>query len=356
MFIEKYHELLAADAIVIADSSNIETGRPSLTTSLRGLVDCDVEVRTLDQAVHSGGAGGVVPDALTTLARLLSTLHDDEGRVAIPGLVSRTAEPIFAEEWWRDVLGVAAGVDLIGEGSIESRLWMQPAISVLALDAPPVAEAINQLVPVARAKVSMRLAPVQNPQTALKALTDHLTDNAPWGANVSVTPGTTGEAFELDSTGPIYDAFREAFAASWGTESVEVGQGGSIPFVSAFSDQYPQAAILLTGVADHRSQAHAPDESLDLEELRKGALAEAIALRLLGGLNDQASHSISIDAHHYDQWHSIGHEGDNRGGRDLRQCHQAVPERVRGRHEPGSREPESALNLADLRTEPGCSM
>ena len=163
MFIEKYHELLAADAIVIADSSNIETGRPSLTTSLRGLVDCDVEVRTLDQAVHSGGAGGVVPDALTTLARLLSTLHDDEGRVAIPGLVSRTAEPIFAEEWWRDVLGVAAGVDLIGEGSIESRLWMQPAISVLALDAPPVAEAINQLVPVARAKVSMRLAPRSEP-------------------------------------------------------------------------------------------------------------------------------------------------------------------------------------------------
>ena len=159
---------------------------------------------------------------------------------------------------------------------------MQPAISVLALDAPPVAEAINQLVPVARAKVSMRLAPGQEPEAALKALTDHLTSSAPWGANVSVTPGATGEAFELDSTGPIYDAFRAAFAASWGTESVEVGQGGSIPFVSAFSDQYPQAAILLTGVADHRSQAHAPDESLDLDELRKGALAEAIALRLLG--------------------------------------------------------------------------
>ena len=282
MFIEKYHELLAADAIVIADSSNIETGRPSLTTSLRGLVDCDVEVRTLDHAVHSGGAGGVVPDALTALARLLSTLHDDEGRVAIPGLVSRTAEPMFAEQWWKDVLGVAAGVDLIGEGSIESRLWMQPAISVLALDAPPVAEAINQLVPVARAKVSMRLAPGQDPQAALKALTDHLINNAPWGANVSVTAGAIGEAFELDSTGPIYDAFREAFAASWGTESVDVGQGGSIPFVSALSDQYPQAAILLTGVADHRSQAHARDESLDLEELRKGALAEAIALRLLG--------------------------------------------------------------------------
>jgi hypothetical protein len=128
---------------VIADSGNIETGRPSLTTSLRGLVDCEVEVRTLGHAVHSGMAGGAVPDALTSLTRLLASLHDDDGRVAVPGLVRRDSDPLMPEEWWRDAIGVSDGVELLGEGSIESRLWMQPSISVLALDAPRVSEAIK---------------------------------------------------------------------------------------------------------------------------------------------------------------------------------------------------------------------
>jgi acetylornithine deacetylase/succinyl-diaminopimelate desuccinylase-like protein len=160
---------------------------------------------------------------------------------------------------------------------------MQPAISVLALDAPPVAEAINQLVPVARAKVSMRLAPGQDPAAAMDALVGHLESNAPWGAQVTVTRGAAGNAYELNTEGPAYEAFRAAFSAAWNAATTEIGVGGSIPFVSAFADRYPDAAILLTGVADHRSGAHAPDESLDLEELRKGALAEAIALRLLSG-------------------------------------------------------------------------
>jgi acetylornithine deacetylase/succinyl-diaminopimelate desuccinylase-like protein len=116
----------------------------------------------------------------------------------------------------------------------------------------------------------------------MEALVTHLESSAPWGAQVTVSNGAAGEPFELDTTGPAYEAFREAFSVAWGTDTIDIGVGGSIPFVSAFSSQYPDAAILLTGVADHRSNAHAPDESLDLEELRKGALAEAIALRLLG--------------------------------------------------------------------------
>ncbi len=280
-FIEEYRDLLAADVIVIADSGNLETGRPSLTTSLRGLVDCEVEVRTLKHAVHSGMGGGAIPDALTALARLLATLHDEAGNVAVAGLVHRDLAPRLPEEWYREVNGVVDGVDLIGEGSIEARLWTRPAISVLAIDAPPVSEAINQLVPVARAKVSMRLAPGQDPAAAMDAFVDHLESNAPWGAQVTVTRGAIGEAFQLESTGPAYEAFREAFTQAWGEETIDIGVGGSIPFVSAFSNQYPDAAIVLTGVGDHRSQPHAPDESLDLDELRKGVLAEAIALRLL---------------------------------------------------------------------------
>lgn len=281
-FIARYGDLLACDVIVIADLANVETGTPSLTVSLRGLVDCEVEVRTLEHAVHSGLAGGSVPDALTALSRLISTLHDDEGNVAVEGLRQGHSDQVMPAEFWRDSFGVRPGVDLIGNDTIESRIWAKPSISVLAIDAPPVAEAINQLVPVARAKISMRLPPGQDAEQAMDALVAHAEGNAPWGVEVTVTKGAVGEAFRLDTSGTAYDAFREAFAEAWGVETVEIGQGGSIPFVSAFSNQFPEAQILLTGVGDHMSHAHAPDESLDLDELRNGILAEAIALRLLG--------------------------------------------------------------------------
>lgn len=281
-FLETYEDLLAADVIVIADAGNWELGTPTFTTSLRGLVDCTVEVRTLEYAVHSGGFGGAIPDAITTLARLLATLHDQDGEVAVPGLVDEDATTLHLTE--ADLRAQAQpvdGLELIGSGSITSRLWTKPAISVLAIDAPPLSEAINQLVPVASAKVSLRVAPGDDPNRAMSALVTHLEENVAWGAEVTVTPGATGEAFALDTTGPIYDTFRSAFHAAWGTETVEMGVGGSIPFVADFASRYPEATILLTGVADPASRAHGPNESQDLNELGKGVLAEAIALRLL---------------------------------------------------------------------------
>jgi acetylornithine deacetylase/succinyl-diaminopimelate desuccinylase-like protein len=283
-FIEHYHELLAADVIVIADSGNWRTGMPSLTTSLRGLVDCVVEVRTLRHAVHSGEFGGAIPDALTCLARLIATLHDDAGVVAIPGLVTGDSEPLdLTEGKLIETAQAVDGIELIGSGTLTARLWRRPAISVLAVDAPPVTEAINQLVPAARAKISLRLAPGDDPKRAEQALIRHLEANAPWGAEVTVTPGSTGDAFDLHPSGPAYDAYRAACEAAWGTETIDIGVGGSIPFVAAFSEQYPDASILLTGVADHLSRAHGPNESVDLGDLEKATLAEAIAFRLLAG-------------------------------------------------------------------------
>lgn len=283
-FLAEYQELLAADVIVIADSENWRVGSPALTTSLRGLVDCVIEVRTLEAGVHSGQFGGAFPDALTVLCRTLATLHDADGNVAVPGLVAGEADPLdLTEAELRQQAGALPGTRLIGTGSVTARTWTMPAVSVLAIDAPPVARAINQLLPAARAKVSMRLAPGDDPKRALDALVAHLEANAPWGAQVTITPGAAGEPIALDATGPAYDAFREAFAAAWGTPTAEIGVGGSIPFVAEFQEAYPHAAILLTGVADPTSRAHGPDESLDLEEFRRGILAEAIALRLLAG-------------------------------------------------------------------------
>ena len=103
---------------MIADSGNWDIGEPALTTSLRGLVDCFVEVRTLDHGVHSGMWGGVVPDAVTTLVRLLATLHDDEGNVAVEGLHAGPAADVdYPLDRVRAESGVSDGVELIGSGS-----------------------------------------------------------------------------------------------------------------------------------------------------------------------------------------------------------------------------------------------
>ena len=281
-FLDRYRDLLAADVFVIADSGNWRVGDPALTTTLRGLVDCVVKVQTLHKGVHSGVFGGAFPDALTTLCRLLATLHDDTGEVAIEGLGGHPADPLdLTEEELRDQAGALTGTTLIGSGTLTERVWTRPACSVLAIDAPPVDEAINQLLPVARAKVSVRIPPGTDAAEAMQALAGHLEANAPWGAEVTVTPGAAGNPIALTTIGPAFDAWRAGLEAAWGTQPVEMGVGGSIPFVAEFQEAYPGAAILLTGVADPTSRAHGPDESLDLEELRKGILAEAIALRIL---------------------------------------------------------------------------
>lgn len=281
-FLDAYGDLLAADVIVIADAGNWRVGVPSLTVSLRGLVDCVVEVRTLENAVHSGMFGGVFPDALTVLSRLLATLHDDAGNVAIEGVhIGAEAGLDLTEDEVRAQAGALPGVQIIGDGSLEAKTWSRPAISILGIDAPPVEGAVNAIIPSARAKVSMRLAPGDDPARAMEALVKHLETNVEWGAQVEVTRGSSGDAFELDTSGSAYDAFRAAFGEAWGGAPVEMGVGGSIPFVAAFSEAYPQAAILLTGVGDPGSAIHGPNESVDLEDLRKACQAEAIALTLL---------------------------------------------------------------------------
>ncbi|MFO7291696.1 MAG: dipeptidase [Actinomycetes bacterium] len=283
-FLEEYSDLLAADVIVIADSSNWDTGVPTLTTSLRGLVSVIVEVRTLHSAQHSGMFGGLYPDAITALSRLLATLHTDDGSVAVEGLISEEVEGLeLSEEQARAQATALPGVQTIGTGSLVSRMWTKPAIAVLAVDAPPLSEAINQLVPVARAKVSMRIPPAQDPDAAMEALTNHLKAHAPWGAQVTVTPAEAGRGFALSTEGPAFEAWREGMRRAWGREPVEMGVGGSIPFVAAFSEKMPQAPIVLVGAGDPKSSVHAPNESQDLDDLKKSVLAEAIALRILAG-------------------------------------------------------------------------
>jgi acetylornithine deacetylase/succinyl-diaminopimelate desuccinylase-like protein len=281
-----HRERLRADVLVLADSSNWQVGVPALTTSLRGLVEAYVEVRTLDHAVHSGMYGGAVMDALTALTRLLGTLHDDAGDVAVAGLhAGEAADLDLTEEQLRADAGVLDGVELVGTGRLTSRLWTRPALTVVGIDAPSTERASNTLASRARAKISMRVAPGQDAGEAYEALARHLREHAPWGARVDVTLGETGAPFAARAEGPAYDAARGAFADAWGVPPVDMGIGGSIPFIAEFAEIFPDAAILVTGVEDPDTRAHGADESLHLAEFERVCLAEALLLDRLGALS-----------------------------------------------------------------------
>ncbi len=282
-FLAEHRERLRADVIVIADSANWDIGVPALTTSLRGLVDCVVELRTLDHAVHSGLWGGVVPDAVTSLCRLLATLHDEHGDVAVEGLLSGPADDVdYPLDRLRAESGIADGVSLIGTGSVVERLWTKPAIAVIGFDATSTRDASNTLVPVARAKVSARVAPGDTPANVMACLVRHLEQHAPWGARVSVEEGEQGSPTRIDATGPAYDAARAAFQEAWaGVAPVDMGMGGSIPFIAALQEAFPDASVLVTGVEDPDTRAHGANEGLHLAEFARVCLAEALLLRNL---------------------------------------------------------------------------
>jgi acetylornithine deacetylase/succinyl-diaminopimelate desuccinylase-like protein len=274
-----HRDALAADVMVIADSDNWSTEIPSLTVSLRGLADCVVEVATLDHGLHSGIWGGVVPDALSVLVRLLASLHDDDGNVAVAGLHESTAAPVdYPPDRVRADSGLLDGVSEIGTGSVPQRLWAKPAITVIGIDTTPIEKASNTLIPRARAKISVRVAPGGDAAAHLDALTAHLQRYVPWGAQVSVTRGDIGEPYAIDASGSVYDAARQAFRHAWGTDPIDMGMGGSIPFIAEFAAAFPQAKILVTGVEDPATQAHSINESLHLGVLERAAIAEALLL------------------------------------------------------------------------------
>jgi cysteinylglycine-S-conjugate dipeptidase len=281
-FLSEYGHLLRADAIVLADCSNWTIGQPALTTSLRGIIDCVVEVRTLDHAVHSGRYGGPVPDALTALCRLIATLHNRTGSVAVRGLRTGTAHTLQLDEPdLRRFSGLRPGVRLLGRGPLTHRLWMRPAIDVIGIDAPPTEDAAHQLVPTARAKVSVRLAPGDNTQRAFKAIEKHLKRHVPWGAEVTVKLSKVGEPHRIDATGRAFEAYRRACADTWGCAPVEPGSGGSLPLVAALAETYPDMSFLLTGAEDPESKAHSENESVHLGELQNCCISEAMLIGYL---------------------------------------------------------------------------
>ncbi|MEX2276132.1 MAG: M20/M25/M40 family metallo-hydrolase [Actinomycetota bacterium] len=271
--------LLAADVIVVADSGNITTGAPTLTTTLRGVIDLTIEVRSLEVPIHSGSFGGAAPDALLALIRMVASLHDEAGSVAVAGLESApTPLAPWDEEAFRREAGVLDGTELVGRGTIAERAWAMPAINVIGIDAPTVHGARNILVDRARARISLRVPPGEDPERAIGAVEAHLRAAAPWGVRFEATAGEPGAGFDAPTTGPAYAAARRALQAAYGAEVVTMGSGGSVPLIPVLAEVFPEAEILLMGAMDDRSNTHAQDESVDLAELERAVLAQVVLL------------------------------------------------------------------------------
>jgi len=288
-FLERYGADLRADAVILADSGMWRAGHPAITVTLRGIVACDIEVRTLDHAVHSGEFGGTAPDALTVLARTLAKLHDDKGNVAVPGIAKGPSDPLdLTEDELRAQTGLRPGTKLIGDGGITERMWTRPAVSILGIDSPRTLGSTNQLVPSARARVSMRIPPGQDAGAAMEALTSHLRASVPWGAEVTITPKGAGKPYRVDASGPAFAAMERAMREAWGRDAVRMGAGGTIPFVADFAKAFPKAALLLTGAGDPTSNAHSENESVDLSDLERSCAAEALFFSFFDALTRTA--------------------------------------------------------------------
>ncbi|PZU38058.1 MAG: dipeptidase [Microbacterium sp.] len=288
-FLSDNRDALRADAIVVADSGNWDSDTPALTVSLRGNARFTLRVRTLAHASHSGMFGGAVPDAVTALVKLLATLWDHEGAVAVEGMRSRdAATPPYTEQTLREEAGLLPGVSPIGRGEILSRIWNQPSITVTGIDHTTVAAASNTLAPEVSVVVSARVAPGQPAAEAFAALEAHLRARAPFGAELTFTDIDLGDGFLVDTSGWAVGAVRAAFAEGYGVDPVDVGVGGSIPFIADLVREFPDAQILVTGVEDPHSRAHSPNESLHLDTFRHAILSEALLLRAANDREAQA--------------------------------------------------------------------
>ena len=278
-FLDENKAKLAADVIVVADSMNWSPEVPALTVSLRGMVSQEFTIRTMEHAVHSGMFGGAVPDAIIPMIKVLASLHDDKGNVAVKGLSTYKFDDLpYTDANLRADSSLLAEVSQIGEGGIMDRIWGKPALTIIGIDVPSVAMSSNTLLPTSSAKVSLRIAPGQDPDEALALLRTHIQENVPFGAVLEFGKTETGKPFLADTSGWAQELAKKSLESAFGNPMVEIGIGGSIPFIADLTEVFPNAQILVTGVEDADSRAHSPNESVHLVGLKNAMIAEALFL------------------------------------------------------------------------------
>ncbi len=298
-FLVEHLDELRSDVLVLADAGNWAVGVPGITYSLRGLAAADIELRALDGPVHSGMAGGAIPDPVLALSRVLASLVDEHGTLAVPGidddarpLTDAEMQPIpgfdDAPERFGRALGLRPGVEVVGDPALplHARVWLRPAITVIGIDGHPIKGSSNQIVARASARLSLRLAPGQDPDRVTAALRAHIEAQVPWGLELRFRAHEGAPAWETTPTGPAFAATARALKTGFGTDPVFMGVGGSIPFVGPFADAFGGIPALLLGPADPGSRIHGEDESLHLDDWRKLIRSEVCLLSELAAVAD----------------------------------------------------------------------
>ncbi len=281
-YIPQHPNLFKADIIIIGDYGNITVGQPTLATTLRGSASLTVEVRTLTDQVHNGVFGGPVPDALIALCQIIATLHDKNGNIQVSGLEpSNWQGADIPEEEFRRAANLLPNVDLIGENSTSAQLWAGYSANVTGLDAPAIEGASNSLIDTARARINLRIPPDQNAKHALALLLQHLKSVTPWHAKVAISDRHASNGFVAKTDGPAHAAARQALKEAYNKDAQIIGAGASIPLTNALSEQFPQAEIIIWGAEDLAARIHGPNESVDLEELERVILTQALFLKRL---------------------------------------------------------------------------
>ena len=284
-FLNAHPDYFDSDVMFITDSSNWSAKIPSLTASLRGNVTMDVTVKCLGHPVHSGTFGGPILDANTLSSMIVSSFYDREGNVVVPGLIQ--GEPIgglkedLSEADFRKDSSLLPSCRLAGSGSLASRLWTKPAIALTGMDIRPVKEAFNQLASECTFRLSVRTSPLQKAEDAAEALKDFILKNPPFGCQIDIKVLETGTGWAMDPDNPVVAQAEKCFQAVFGCAPENKGEGGSIPMIPILQAKFPKANVLVDGPEDPLTNAHAPNESQDLSELRGDMEAEALLLSTL---------------------------------------------------------------------------
>ena len=273
----EHPEVFRADAILVADGGSIRAGDPSLTVSLRGDARITVEVRTLASNKHSGQYGGAAPDALVVLLRALASLYAENGDVAVEGLRREEwSGESYTDDEFRSLAEIEPGLPIVGTGSIGSRIWTGPSISVLGIDAPAVEGAAAAVQSHARASLNVRIHPEQDAGEAQDAVIRHLEAQRPFGVPVQIQAGSIGDGFRAGAEGTAWQAMARAMEQAWGKPPVQIATGGAIPLVKAMSEGVPDAAIFVFGACDSFANIHGPNERVLVDEWEKAVLAETL--------------------------------------------------------------------------------
>jgi len=279
-------EDLRADFVCVSDTAMFGRGIPSLCVGLRGLMYLEVEVAASSTDLHSGSFGGGIANPVNVLARMIASLHDDNGHVTVPGFYAKVVElteperaeirslPFDEAEWLKMAGGAKAAHGEKGFSTLE-RIWARPTLDCNGISGGFQGEGAKTIIPAkASAKISARLVPHQEPDEIAALVTDHLKNVAPSSVKVNVKIHHGGRPYLAPTDHPVFDVAKRAFSKAFGKPTVFIREGGSIPFVRTIADVTGKPCLLM-GFGQPDENAHAPNEWIDLENFHLGIKSAA---------------------------------------------------------------------------------